>query len=218
MRQMRRFLSLPLFMAVASWPGSLFALDCAALTDTGIPFAVTSEIVTRRTGEASTTRTQQTQVFRKADEVTIFTVDSPAIYLRTRGASSLFPVDAFYSTEPADPRKWTYSIGPTVHLTRGQPVSYSADMKSADGRLRMAARMTLELLEAGTLDLSGCRFNVLKYRRTLEGLADRHPVSNSEELTFAPALRTTLASILRTGDIEVVTTSTTISLDFKHME
>ena len=29
---MHRFLSLPLVMAIASWPGSLLALDCAALT------------------------------------------------------------------------------------------------------------------------------------------------------------------------------------------
>ena len=215
---MRRFVLLPILMAIASWPGSLFALDCTALTDTGIPFAVTSEIVTRRTGEASTTRTQQTQVFRKAGEVTIYTVDSPALYLRTRGANSLFPVDAFYSTEPKDPRKWTYSIGPTVQLTRGQPVSYSANMKGTDGKLLMAARMTLELLESGTLELSGCRFEVLRYRRTLEGLADRHPVSNSEELWLAPALRITLASILRTGDIEVASTPMAISLDFKHIE
>lgn len=158
------------------------------------------------------------QVFRRGGEVTTYTVDSPVLCLRTRGANSLFPVDAFYSTEPSDPRKWTYSIGPTVDLARGQPVSCSADMKSADGIIRMAARMTLQILESGSLELSGCRFEVLKYRRTLEGLADRHPVSNSEELTSAPALRTTLASILRTGGIEVVTTPTTISLDFKHME
>ncbi|WP_422016006.1 hypothetical protein [Reyranella sp.] len=215
---MRRFVLLPILMAIASWPGSLFALDCAALTDTGIPFAITSEVTTRRAGEAPTTRLQQMQVLRRGGEVTIYTVDSPVLYLRTRGASSLFPVEALYSTEPNDPRKWTYSIEPTVHLTRGQPVSYSADMKSADGRPRMAARMTLEVLEAGTLDLSGCRFRVLKYRRTLEGLADRHPVSNSEEITFAPALRITLASMLRTGDIEVVSTPTAISLDFKYIE
>lgn len=215
---MRLFPSLPIFMAIASWPGSLFALDCAALTDTDIPFALASEVTTRRTGEAPTTRLQQMQVFRKGGEVTTFTVESPAIYLRTRGANSLFPVDAFYSTEPTDPRKWSYSIGPTVYLARGRPVSYSADMKRADGKLQLAARMTLELLEAGTLELSGCRFKVLKYRRTLDGLADRHPVSNSEELTFAPALRTTLASILRTGDIEVVSNPTEISLNFKHMQ
>ncbi|WP_428680167.1 hypothetical protein [Reyranella sp.] len=215
---MRRFLSLPLLMALASWPGSLFALDCAALTDTDIPFALASEVTTRRAGEAPTTRLQQMQVFRKGGEVTTFTVDSPTIYLRTRGANSLFPVDAFYSTEPNDPRKWSYSIGPTVSLARGQAVSYSADVKSADGKLRLAARMTLELLESGTLELSGCRFKVLKYRRTLNGLADRHPVSNSEELTFVPALRTTLASILRTGDIEVVSSPTAISLDFKYIE
>ena len=215
---MRRFLSLPLLMALASWPGSLFALDCAALTDTDIPFALASEVTTRRAGEAPTTRLQQMQVFRKNGEITIYTVDSPAIYLRTRGANSLFPVDAFYSTEPNDPRKWSYSIGPTVSLARGQAVSYSADVKSADGKLRLAARMTLELLESGTLELSGCRFKVLKYRRTLNGLADRHPVSNSEELTFVPALRTTLASILRTGDIEFVSSPTAISLDFKYIE
>lgn len=215
---MRRFLSLPLFMAIASWPGSLLALDCGTLTDTGIPFALTSEVTTWRAGEPPTTRTQQTQVFRKGGEVTIYLVDSPAIYLRTRGANSLFPVEALYSTEANDPRKWSYSIGPTVYLARGLPVSYSADMKRADGKLQMAARMTLELLESGTLELSGCRFEVLKYRRTLEGRTNRHPVSNSEELTFAPALRTTLASILRTGDIEVTSTPAGISFDFKHME
>lgn len=215
---MRLFPSLAILMAIASWPGSLFALDCAALADTDIPFALASEVTTRRPGEASTTRLQHMQVFRRGGEVTTFTVDSPTIYLRTRGANSLFPVEALYSTEPTGPRKWSYSIGPRVYLAPGQPVSYSADMKRADGTLQMAARMTLELLESGTFELSGCRFKVLKYRRTLEGLADRHPVSNSEELTFAPALRTTLASILRTGDIEVVSAPTAISLNFKHME
>lgn len=215
---MRRFLLLPLFMAIASWPSSLRALDCAVLTGTDVPFAVTFEIVTRRAGEAPTTRTQQAQVFRKGGEVTTYTVDSPAIYLRTRGANSLFPVEALYSTEANDPRQWTYSIGPNVRLMPGQSVSYSADMKGADGKLRVAARMTLEFLEAGTLELGGCRFEVWKYRRTLEGLADRHPVSNSEELWFAPALRATLASILRTGDIEITNTPTAISLDFKQIE
>ena len=43
----------------------------------------------------------------------------------------------------------------------------------------------------------------------------RHPVSHIEELWFAPALRATLASILRTGDIEITNTSTAISLDFR---
>ncbi len=215
---MRRLLLLPLFMVIASWPSRLLALDCAVLTGTDIPFAVTSEIVTRRAGEAPTTRTQQTHVFRRGGEVTTYTVDSPALYLRTRGANSLFPVEALYSTEATDLRKWTYSIGPNVSLMPGQSVSYSADMKSADGKLRLAARLTLDFLEAGTLDLGGCRVDVLKYRRTLEGLADRHPVSNSEELWFAPALRTTVASILRTGDIEVSSTPTAISLDFKKIE
>lgn len=215
---MRRRLLVPLFLAIASWPPSLLALDCAVLSGTDIPFAVTSEIVTRRAAEAPTTRTQQTQVFRRGGEVTTYTVDSPALYLRTRGASSLFPVEALYSTEANDPRKWTYSIGPNVRLVPGQSVSYSADMKGADGKLRMAARMSLDFLETGTLELGGCRFDVLKYRRTLEGLADRHPVSNSEELWFAPALRATLASILRTGDIEITNTPTAISLDFKWIE
>ncbi|TAJ96590.1 MAG: hypothetical protein EPO41_06030 [Reyranella sp.] len=215
---MRHFPSLPILMAIVSWPGSLVALDCAALTNTEIPFALASEVTTRRTGEAPTTRLQQMQVFRKGGEVTTYTVDSPAIYLRTRGASSLFPVDAYYSTEPDDPRRWTYSIGPTVQFARGQPVRYSADMKHADGKLQLAARVTLELLESGILELSGCPIKVLKYRRTLDGLADRHPVSNSEELTFAPALRATLGSVLRTGDIEVVSTPAAISLDFKYIE
>lgn len=215
---MRRLLLLPLFMAIASWPSRLFALDCAVLIGTDIPFAVTSEIVTRRAGEAPTTRTQQTHVFRRGGEVTTYTVDSPSLYLRTRGANSLFPVEAFYSTEANDPRKWTYSIDPDVRLIPGQSVSYSADMKSPGGKLRMAARMTLDFLEAGTLDLGGCRVDVLKYRRTLEGLADRHPVSNSEELWFAPALRTTVASILRTGDTEVASTPVAISLNFKWIE
>lgn len=215
---MRRFLLLPLLTAIASWPSSLLALDCAALTGTDIPFAVTSEIVTRRAGEAPTTRTQQTHVFRRGGEVTTYTVDSPTLYLRTRGVSSLFPVEALYSTEANDSRKWTYSIDPNVRLMPGQSVSYSADVKSADGKLKLAARMTLDFLEAGTLELGGCRVDVLKYRRTLEGLADRHPVANGEELWFATALRTTVASILRTGDIEVASTLVAISLDFKKVE
>ncbi|NQW50652.1 MAG: hypothetical protein HQ465_05365 [Rhodospirillales bacterium] len=214
---MHRFLSLPLVMAIASWPGSLLALDCAALTGTDIPYAITFEVTTRRVGEAPTTQTRQMQVFRMAGEVTTQIVDSPAIYLRTRGANSLFPVDVLYSTQADDPRKWTYSIGPTVALAAGQPVSYGADLKSAGGKLRLAARVTLEFLEVGTLELSGCRFNVLKYRRTLEGLAEGHPVSNSEELWLAPALRATLASTLRTGDIEVASTPTAISADFKYI-
>jgi hypothetical protein len=218
MRRMRRRLLLPLFLAIASWPSSLLALDCAVLTGTDIAFAVTSEIVTRRAGEAPTTRTQQTHVFRRGGQVTTYTVDSPALYLRTRGANSLFPVEALYSSEADGPRKWSYSIGPDVRLMPGQSVSYSADMTSTDGKLRMAARMTLAFLEAGTLDLGGCRFAVQKYRRTLDGLADRHPVSNSEELWFAPTLRTTVASILRTGDIEVTTTPVAISLEFKKIE
>ena len=71
---MRQFPLLPFFMAIASWPSSLLALDRAALTGTDIPFAVTSEIVTRRSGEASTTRTQQTHVLRKGGEVTTYNV------------------------------------------------------------------------------------------------------------------------------------------------
>lgn len=215
---MRRSVSLPLLVVVSSWPGSLLALDCPTLTGSNIPFAITSEVTTRRAGDAPTVQTRQTQVFRKGGEVTIYTADSPAIYLRTRGANSLFPVDAFYSTEADDPRKWTYSIAPPVDLVRGQPLVYSAEMKSADGKLRMAARMTLELIDSAEVELSGCSIEVLRYRRTLEGLADRHPVSNSEELTFAPALRTTVASILRTGDIEVASTPVAISLDFKKIE
>ena len=72
--------------------GSPFALDCAALADTGIPFALPSaEATTRRAGDAATTRSQQTQVFRRGGEVTTYAVDSPAIYLRAGGANSPVP-------------------------------------------------------------------------------------------------------------------------------
>lgn len=71
--------------------------------------------------------------------------------------------------------------------------------------------MTLERVDSGTLELGGCAIEVLRYRRA-------HPVSNSEELTFATALRATLASTLRVGDVELITTPAAICLNFKHME
>ena len=78
--------------------------------------------------------------------------------------------------------------------------------------------MTLERVDSGTLELGGCAIEVLRYRRTLERLPGAHPVSNSEELTFATALRATLASTLRVGDVELITTPAAICLNFKHME
>lgn len=91
-------------------------------------------------------------------------------------------------------------------------------MKGADGKVRLAATMSLEYGEAGTQPLGGCLFVVARIRRTLEGLADGQPVSNSSEVWFAPALRAVIASTLRTGDIEVTSTPTAISLEFKRVE
>lgn len=216
---MRQFLSLPLFVALGFWPGSLLALDCTALAGTDIPFAITSDVTTRRAGEAPTTRTQQTQVVRKGRELVTYTVDSPAINLRTRGFNPLFPVDAFYSTEANDPPKWTYSVDPAVDpLTVGEPLRYGANMKSADGKLQLTALMTLEVVETGSRELGGCRFEVVKIRRTLDGLADGQPVSNSGEVWIAPALRAVIGSILRTGTVEVTSTATAISVGFKPLE
>lgn len=216
---MRRFLSLPFFILAGAHPWSASALDCAALTGTDIPFSITSEVTTRQAGEAPTTRAQQTQVFRKGRELVTYTVDSPAIYLRTRGFNPFLPVDAFYSTEANDPRKWTYSVDPAVDpLTAGKPLRYSANMKSADGKLRLTATMTLEAVETGSRELGGCRFEVVKVRRTLDGLADRQPVSSSSEVWIAPALRAVIGSTLRTGDVEVTSTPTAISVEFKPLE
>lgn len=216
---MRRFLLLPLVVVAGLTAGSAFALDCAALKGTDIPFALTLEVTTRQAGEAPTTRTQQIQVFRKGPEVTTYTVDSPTIYLRTRGPDPFFPLHSFYSSQADDPRTWTYSVDPAAsHPAAGKPLRYSADMKGADGKLRMAATMTFEYVEAGTRQLGGCTFVVAKLRRTLEGLADRQPVSNSSEVWFAPALRTVIASTLRTGNVEVTSTATAIWLEFNRVE
>ena len=216
---MRRFLSSLLFMTVFSWPERLLALDCAALTGTDIPFALTSEVTTRQSGEKPTTRTQQTQVFRKGRELITYTVDSPTIYLKTRGLNPFFPTDSFYSTQPGDLWKWTYSVDPAaVYLSAGKTVRYSADMKSAGGKLQLAATMTLEFLETGTRELGGCSFHVVKVRRTLEGLSDRNSVFSSSDAWIAPALGVALTSILRTGNIEIVHTPVAISVDFKRIE
>lgn len=215
---MRRFFTLPLVVAGGFASGSAFALDCAALKDTDIPFALTLEVTTRQAGEVPTTRTQQIQVFRKGADVTTYTVDSPTVYLRTRGPDPFFPLQSFYSSQPDDPRTWTYSVAPTSIYPAGKPLRYSADMKGADGKVRLAATMSLEYVEAGTRQLGGCILVVAKIRRTLDGLADRHPVSNSSEEWFAPALRTVIASTLRTGNVEVTSTPTAISLEFKRVE
>lgn len=215
---MRRFFALPLVVAAGFACRGALALDCAALKDTDIPFALTLEVTTRRAGEAPTTRAQQVQVFRKGTEVTTYTVDSPGIYLRTRGPDPFFPLQSFYSSQADDPRTWTYSVAPTAIYPAGKPLRYSADMKGADGKVRLAATMSLEYVEAGTRQLGGCVFVVAKIRRTLDGLADGQPVSNSSEVWFAPALRTVIASTLRTGNVEVASTPTAISLEFKRLE
>ena len=91
-------------------------------------------------------------------------------------------------------------------------------MKGADGKVRLAATMSIEYVEAGTRRLDGCILVVAKLRRTLEGLADGQPVSNTSEVWFAPALRTVIASTLRTGNVEVTSTPMAISLEFKRVE
>lgn len=215
---MRWFFTLPFVAAAGFASGSAFAVDCAALKGTDIPFALTLEVTTRQAGEVPTTRTQQIQVFRRGAEVTTYTVDSPTIYLRTRGPDPFFPLQSFYSSHADDPRTWTYSVDPTTSYPAGKPLRYSADMKGADGKVRLAATMSIEYVEAGTRRLGGCILVVAKLRRTLEGLADGQPVSNTSEVWFAPALRTVIASTLRTGNVEVTSTPTAISLEFKRVE
>ena len=214
---MRGLFTSPFVVAAAFASGSVFALDCAALKGTDIPFALTLEVTTHRAGEVPTTRTQQVQVFRKGADVTTYTVDSPGIYLRTRGPDPFFPLQSFYSSH-ADARTWTYSVDPTTSYPAGKPLPYNADMKGADGKVRLAATMSVEYVEAGTRRLDGCILVVAKLRQTLEGLADGQPVSNSSEVWFAPALRAVIASTLRTGNVEVTSTPTAISLEFKRVE
>jgi len=215
---MRRSFALPFVVAVGFACRGALALDCAALKGTDIPFALTLEVTTQRAGEAPTVRTQQIQVFRKGAEVTTYTIDSPGVYLRTRGPDPFFPLQSFYSSQADDPRTWTYSVAPTAIYPAGKPLRYSADMKGADGKVRLAATMSLEYVEAGTRQLGGCILVVAKIRRTLEGMADGQPVSNSSEVWFAPALRTVIASTLRTGNVEVTSTPAAISLEFKRVE
>lgn len=200
-------------------PTAASALDCAALASTDLPFAVDYEVTTRAPGKPAVTRRQQVQVFRKAGQVTTYTVDSPAIYLRARGANLFFPVEVLYSTERSRPRRWTYSIDPAAdHFARRQPLDFVADMTGVDGKSYLSAKMTLSFGESGTQELGGCRFNAVKVRRTLEGLADRHPIANSSDGWVAPELQVALQSTLRTGEVEVTYTPTAMTTDFKPVE
>lgn len=67
---MPRVFALLLSVTAGFASGRAVALDCAALKDTDVPFALTLEVTTRRAGEMPTTRTQQVQVFRRGAEVT----------------------------------------------------------------------------------------------------------------------------------------------------
>lgn len=218
---MRPFL--PLFLSVVTGPAFGQGLDCAVLTSTDQPFAVTYEVATRAADGTVSTAIQQVQVFRqrsgKASRVTIYTVQSPGMYLRTRGPNLLFPLESYYSTEPQAPRTWAYSVDPASnYLALRQPLSYSADMKGPAGQLFLSARMMLTVGESAAQRLGGCHFDAVRIRRTMDGLADRQPVGHRREGWVVPALQIELHSTLRTGDIEVIYTPTAITGDFKRVE
>ena len=90
-------------------------------------------------------------------------------------------------------------------------------MAGSDGRLFLDAPMRLDFTGEGTVDLGGCTF-VVKLIRTLDGTAERTPVSNSDEIWVSPELRVPLYSRLVAVGVEVTSVAVAISKDFKRVE
>lgn len=66
-------------------------------------------------------RPEQRQVFRSGRETVIYTIQAPAIFLRTRGTNPLLPTEYLYSSHPPA-RTRTDSIDASVDdLVRRQP-------------------------------------------------------------------------------------------------
>lgn len=198
--------------------------QCIEFRSTDVPFAVTYEVRTTAPGqgeikgEGTPSRQEQRQVFRKGSETVVYTVQTPAIFLRTRGTNPLLPTEYLYSSHPPA-RTRTYSIDTSVdYLARRQPVQFTSRMAGSDGHLFLDARMRLDFTGEGTVDLGGCTFGVIKLILTLDGTVERTPISTSEESWVSPELRVPLYSKLTAAGVEVTSVAVTISRDFKRVE
>src|SRR5688572_5614793 len=100
---------------------------CTELLSTDVPFAVTYETTTTAPGrgEAAPKGQEERQVFRRGRETVIYTIQAPAIFLRTRGTNSLLPTEYLYSSHPPA-RTRSYSLDTSVdYLSQRQPVQFT---------------------------------------------------------------------------------------------
>lgn len=202
------------FAAMAQSP------SCGELRSTDVPFAVTYEVRTTAPGkgEVAPSRQEQRQVFRKDGETVVYTVQTPAIFLRTRGSNPLLPTEYLYSSHPPA-RIRTYSLDTSVdYLSQRQPVLFSSQMTGRDGHLFLDVRMRLDFAGTGRVDVDECTFEVVKIIQTLDGTAERAPISNSEEMWMSPELRVPLYRKVVAAGLEVTSIAVAISKDFKRVE
>jgi hypothetical protein len=193
---------------------------CTELRSTDVPFAVDFEVKTVALGksEVAPRRHEQRQVFRRGRETVSYVVQTPARYLRTRGINAYLPTEYLYSTNPPA-RTQTYSIDTSVdYLARRQPLEFASRMTGADGHVFLDARIRLDFVGTGTVDVGGCTFEVVKIMQTLNGTAERAPISNSGENWMSPELRVPLYSKLTAGGTELTYTAVAISKDFNRVE
>ena len=193
---------------------------CAELRSTDVPFAVDYEVTTVAVGkgEVAPRRREQRQVFRQGRETVSYVIQTPTRYLRTRGINADLPTEYLYSTAPPA-RTQTYSIDTSVdYLARRQPVQFTSRMTGPDGHVFLDARIRLDFTGTGTVDLGGCTFEVVKILQTLDGTAERAPISNSGENWMSPELRVPLYSKLAASGYELTYTAVCNSRDLNRIE
>ena len=212
---------LPLVLVVLAVPAAGQTIDCAKLKSGLAPFAITYE-VKRELGPnraTTTTASEQSQVFRKAKETVVYSLQAPGRYLRSRStASTLVPVETFISS-PAKLRRWSYSIDPNVDpLAARKPLDFTAEQKDEDGSVFLKAHVVLTFSGAEKVQVGGCSFDVVKTMRSLDGSMEGKPVSNRTEVWVSPELRAALFSRIDDPNYVVTYTTKGISLDFKPVE
>jgi hypothetical protein len=91
-------------------------------------------------------------------------------------------------------------------------------MKKSDGRPHRTARMTLERVDSGTLELGGCGNRGPQIPPNARGSAGRSSGFQQRRTPVRDRPARHLASTLRADDVGLITTPASICLDFKHME
>ena len=151
-------------------------------------------------------------------ETAAYTVSGPGRHIRVRSVLPLLPTESFMS-QPPRARTWTYSIDPAVdHLARRQPLDFTAEQKEADGKVYLAARMKIDFLGTVSTEIQGCRFELVKVARTVQGTIDGKPLSNRAEIWISPELRAALFTRIVDNNYTVTYTTTGIARDFKPVE